>query len=463
MAAVGPIGDARDMAKSPRDQFIAEVERIETTENTDVREALLGFAEAVDPERSRPTVPKPRPDGTVDHTDQLGNSTAAGYLRRLRLAHQRGLDLLGTDTEGVNSFMDDLTTEPERRHYDVVEYNGSITKPSARQYQAAARAFYRFCAEPGAADDRPTVAVEWPADDVILFTDSSDPKFGPDDMLTDAELDALREACLKGRNPRRDRAFIELLAGTGQRIYALVTLRVGDVYLDGTDESSFPHVLLNPEIKGDGDKDAIEHAGRLRPIVSDVGPVREWVHNHPLRDADVRAGHGAPDAFDDCFLFVGDIAHWHTDASEHWDTNGARELLGRLKERTASMPSIETVTHSVAPHNFRHWTYTKSEGLPIDASDRRKMFGWAPGSDTGETVYGHTKTAESAERFAEAWANAFGDGEGVEGVAEQVVGAAAAGDLAPEARKAIVSEILADDELKSELAGEIADVLAAAD
>jgi hypothetical protein len=118
----------------------------------------------------------------------------------------------------------------------------------------------------------------------------------------------------------------------------------------------------------------------------------------------------------------------------------------------------------VNPHNWRHYAYTKSQDLPIDESKRRTVFGWAPGSDTGSTVYGHTENEQAGRDFAEAWAEAFGDAdtEGIaeqivgdadtEGIAEQIVGDAVTGDLSPEARQALVQELVGDDAAKQELA-----------
>jgi len=439
------------MARSPRDKFERERDRIDDLNDDAIREALSEFADALDPEFNHAQVPKPGQNGTVTHNSGT-NSTGKNYLCALRCAHQRGLDILDADAETVNRFMRDLVTDPESRRYDLVDYDGSMTKPSAKTYQSALRAVYRYCTEPGVSDDRPEVAVEWPADEVIMFSERSDPKHDADDMPEQADLDAMREACLSGQNTRRDRAFLEIAAGTGQRVYALVTLRVGDIRLD----ADVPHVMLNPEIDGDGDKGAIENTGRRKPVVTDTGPVRKWIENHPFSDPETREEYDGPEEFEDCYLFIGSLRQRSTNAAGHWSPEAARDMLDRRKADTATMPGIETVEIPVNPHNWRHYAYTKSQDLPMDESTRRKVFGWAPGSDTGQRVYGHKENEKAVREFTEAWGEKFGEAD-AEGVAEQVVGGAAAGDLSPEVRRALVEEILGDDDLKSELAAAVVD------
>lgn len=362
-------------------------------DDPDTADALALFAKALDPERERPRLRKPRKDGSiVDVTPSINTGTS--YLRNLRLTYQRGFDLLGGSAEAYNEFMLDMVDGR------LDDYNGSIERTTAGGYQSAARAFYRFLDEPGQSDDRPDARIEWPAEAINVFSDRAKPRYDTGDMFEESEVDALREGCLKNHNPRRDRALVELLCGTVQRIEAIRTLRIGDVHVDNRDGP--PYILLNPEIDGHGDKGAIQNTGRYKPIVSDIGPVREFIRDHPLDDPDVRADHGCPDDLMDCYLLVGDPDHHRTDASRPWDAAGMRDMLDRLGTRVG-------VDKPVKPHNFRHYAYTKSKDLPIDEDIRRAVFGWRPGSDTGQTTYGHVENRKHGEAFAEAWAEAFGD------------------------------------------------------
>lgn len=445
------------MPNGKRETFLRERDNVQEVDDEAVAAALSEFADALDPDNHYVAVPKPRQNGTIEH-DSRANSTAKGYLQILRNAHERGLDLLEADAETFNHFMQDLVTDPERRRYELLEYDKSITKPSAKQWQTAARSFYRYCTEPGQSDDRPDVNVEWPADDILMFSETPSPKHDSADLPGQADLDALREACVANSlNTRRDRAFIELAAGTGQRVYALITLKIKHVHPNPDD--GVPHILLNPEIAGDGDKGAIKNTGRWKPIVTDPGPVEQWIAHHPLQDPDVREEHGCPEEFEECFLFVGDVKQRTTDASSHWHESSPLDMLNRRKGDTASMPSVETVEIPVNPHNWRHYAYTRSQDLPIDESTRRKVFGWVPGSDTGQTVYGHKENQKAGREFAEAWADAFDDtGESVvDGIAEQVAGTAFGGELSPEARSRLAREVATDDEFLEAVAEEIVD------
>lgn len=443
------------MARTPRDRFEAERERIAAIDDAAVRGALLDFADALDPEVVHVDIPAVK-DGRIEGRKEFANSTARNYLKHLRCVHERGLDVLGSDVETVNDFMQDLVTEPDSRRYDLVGPAGpqgkeTISKVSAGAWQSALRMFYRFCAEPETRDDRPDVAVSWDAVNgshgIRMFTERPEPSVGEDEMPGQAELDAMRESCIAGQNTRRDRAFLEVAAGTGQRVYALVTLEIGDVHLDGTDEHPFPHVYLNKQIRNNGDKGAIDRAGgRLRPLVSDPRPIREWIRKHPLGDPDVRGQYDVSESFADCYLFVGALKHGRTDPTSHWSSDGARSMLKRRKADTARLAGVTTVSGPVNPHVWRSWAYTKSQALPIDESDRRKMFGWAPGSDIGDRIYGQTKLSEAAQRFADAWDDAFGeDPEHVATVAEQVLGEAT-GRLPPDTRKVVIRDLLSDPE-----------------
>lgn len=443
------------MAGDFRDDFEKQIRSASDIEDGGVRAALLEFADALDEECQHDRVPKPKPSGGVEYK-QPANSTAGLYLKSLRVLHERGLELLAADAQTVNDFMADLASDPERRRTELVDYDGSLARSSCQTYQAALRGFYRFCTEPGAADNRPGVEVEWPAEEIVMFRDDSNPKHDEDDMADPEDVDAMREACVKSQNTRRDRAFVELVTGTAQRVYALVTLRIKHVNLD--DDDDVPHILLNPEIRNDGDKGAIENTGRFKPIVTDMRPIQDWIEHHPLQDPETREEWGAPDSFEDCYLFIGDPGQVQSDLSGHWDPGAANSMLKRRKEDTADISTVKTVEIPANPHNWRHFAYTQSQDLPIDESKRRKVFGWAPGSTTGQDIYGHKENEEAGRDFAEAWQEEF-DGVDPDAIGSVAISDLAGSDLSPEARAALVDTITSDDELKEAIASEVAAIL----
>lgn len=460
------------MAQSNREKFLRVIDRItETDEETgeyvnveevDVREALLGFADALDPKDGNDHVPafeNRRRSGDMDPS----HGTARAYLTTVLAAHDRGLDVLDADARTVNRFMADLRHPPADRKRDLVDedYTDSISKSTAKRWVAGFRAFYRWANDPQALEPRPEVVVEWADVDGTGRINMPSVKAGrthvqEESWPAEAELEAMREGCIQGQNTLRDHAFLEVAAGTGQRVYCLVTLKVGDVrgHIDGDCrcDHDFAHVLLNQEIAGDGDKDAIAKAGRMRPVLTDVGPVKRLIEHHQLRDPEVRARVGAPEDFDDAFLFVGDLGHRHTDAASHWHDDGPRDMLERRRDDTADMPGVETVDPDVPvnPHAWRALAYTRSLALPkITQTHRRAMFGWSPGSDVGDTHYQKKEANDLMGEVAAAAAEAGWGEAGVATVAEQVAGPTA--DLTPEARRQLVHELVGDDEARSEL------------
>lgn len=446
------------MARTNRERFARQVELVEQMQDGDVKDAIKSFVPVVDPERPRPKLPKPDGHGGLGEHEQVGNGTAYKYLMALRCSYERGLDLLEADADTVDAFASELPLEPEDRVTGLVDWGGTMTPGSANNYVAALRGFYRFCNEPGKADDRPDTAVSWDGAWKIKLHEEQDTSPEPEELPDVGDLNSLREAVVrKSQNTLRDRAFLEVVAGTGQRVTAVVTLRVGDVYLDGSEQLDHPHVLLNKSIAGDGDKGAIEQAGRLRPIAGgDTGPIRQWIENHPLGDAEVRAEHGAPDDFEDCYLFVGSLSQGRTDATGNWGSDSARDMLARRKADTADLTGVDTVANEtdVRPKTWRAYAYTRSLALDIDESDRRKMFGWAKGSDTGQEQYDATATAEAAERVVDAWTDEYGDAD-AESLRSAVHGEIAGSGLPPEVRE----DLAGDEDFVEAVADAVADVL----
>lgn len=431
-----------------RAEFHAELERVRDIADDDVRLAILAFADALDPDDHHVALPQANANGTVSH-DSTTYATAEIFCKVVRLAHARGLDVLAADADTVNRFMSDLVTEPEQRRYDLVAHDKALSRSSARTWQTALRAFYRFCTEPGTTDDRPDVTVDWPAEDIRRFTrDRAAARHDKEDRPDGDDLDALRTAIVEhSQNTHRDLAFLELAAGTAQRVYALVTLKVTHVHVDpaalGADD--VPHIMLNPAIENNGDKGAIQQTGRYKPIVTDPEPVRRLLETHPLRDPDIRARHGVEADFEDCYLFIGSLNATHTDPSTHWHQAGPTKMLDRRKAATARMSSVDTVEVPVNPHNWRHYVYTKSQDLAIDESIRRKVFGWAPGSDTGQRTYGHKANEDAAKQFAAAWADEFGQEEETVDLATSVLANATAAELPPDTLRDLAQHLATNE------------------
>lgn len=332
------------MARTPRDRLNNEKDTVEELADAeeisiDTRDALLEWADALDDRITR-----------RKYFDQRGNEktlaprSIENYLQALRLCEDRGLDLLECSAEEFNAFID-------RQHDDR-----GLSKVTLMRYQAAAQTFYRYH------DD-----LEVNPDDIHVYTERSEPRHDDRDMFSDEDIDALREAC----DRPRDRAFLEMLIYTGQRLTALRTLRIKDVNVE---KGVF---YLNDEV--DGLKGA-DRRGRKRPMFGARKYVRDWLQYHPNSDD--------PDAP----LFIGDPNHWKTKLDEPWSEPGVRKHLKRIAERAG-------VEKPVNPHNFRHYfvTVMKRE-YSMDTDTLRALLGVTEDSNILHTTYSHVTNDEYVEK-----------------------------------------------------------------
>lgn len=196
------------MATTPRDRLDREKRKIEVLAadpdarmTASDREALLEYADALDDQKVRHKYRDA--DGNVK---TLKPRTIDRYLSNLRICVEAGFDLLDTTADEFNDFMDHF-------HDDVGK-----SKATLATYQAAGESFHRYHDDLGVK----TEAIEY-------FTPDTTPKHDEMDMFTEEEVQALRQACGETKWVHRNRALLELLIFTGQRISALVTLRIGDV------------------------------------------------------------------------------------------------------------------------------------------------------------------------------------------------------------------------------------------
>lgn len=196
----------------------------------------------------------------------------------------------------------------------------------------------------------------------IYIDDQPETSVEKADLLTWEDIDALREGC---RNDR-DRALLEMLLYTGQRITALHTLRITDVFLDAGPNGEF---RLNPNYTENGLKGA---SGR-RPLLGSAGALRHWLNTgHPDPEN--------PDAkvFTQLPQYVED-----PDVTKPLRDSTLRSAIERLQERTG-------VTRPCNPHNFRHTFVTLAyHEYGLDKDYIKKLIGHDDGSTVMETTYRH--------------------------------------------------------------------------
>ena len=348
------------MATTPRDRLANEKDRIRSLSDNgysaEIADALLEFGEALDSEKVRHKYHdkngnvktlKPR---SIDH-----------YLSCMRRCVTNGLDPLDTTAEEFNALMD-------RMHDD-----GDKVKTTVQGYQAAGEAFFRYHDQIGVDPD-----------DINHYGETSDPRHDERDMFTPEEVEALRKACAETDMTNRNRALIELLIFTGQRISALMTLRIGDVEFE---DGNHGYIYLNEDYEKEhgGLKGALNR-GKKRPMFGATKYVRDWIQYHP-------EGGDNPDQ--DAWLFVGNPSHWKTDPNDHWAKVSADHVLRRIGE-------YADVDKPVNPHNFRHYCATVLyRDYDLDRDTIRMLLGHVRGSSALEEVYSHLFEEDYIERAEE--------------------------------------------------------------
>lgn len=331
------------MASTPRDRLERTRASVEAAADEgeisdECAAALLEWADALDGDTVRHKYRDE--DG---QTQTFKPRSIDTYLTSLRICAEDGLDLLETTAAEFNDHMDAL-------HDDVGK-----TKATLSSYQSAARTFYRYHDDLGVDPDT-----------IDVFTPESESAVDETDMFEEHEVQALRSACAETGMPTRNRALLELLIFTGQRIRALVTLRVGDVDLEEG------HLYLNDDYEREhgGLKGALAR-GRKRPMFGAQKYVRDYIEYHRR------------EASDDDWLFIGDPSHWKTDPDDHWAVVSADQTLRRMGEAAG-------VDKPVNAHNFRHYCATVLyRDYDVDRDAIRMLLGHVEGSSTLEETYSH--------------------------------------------------------------------------
>lgn len=332
------------MATTPRDRMNRELRKIEQLaedgeiDETDA-EYLSKLAVAMDDQKVRHEYVNA--DG---EKDILAPRTIERYIQCLRICCEAGLVLTDTTAEEFNDLIAWMHDEEGK------------SKSTLVGYQAGAQALYRNF-DLGVAPE-----------DIEDYTPESSPGLTEADLFDEDDIEGLRDACAETQMPVRNRAFLELLVFTGQRIKALLTIKLEDVDLDG----NRGYIYLNEKYANDygGLKGATDR-GLRRPIFGATKYVRDWIEYHPS------------DRDSDDWIFVPNRSHWKASDDGHWSEPSARRRLRQLKK-------VSDVDKPVKPHNFRHYTATVlHRDYELDRESIRMLLGHAKGSRTLEETYSH--------------------------------------------------------------------------
>jgi len=334
------------MATTPRDRLNREREKIESLPEHGVcsqecADALLELSRAMDPEKVRHKL-----INESGSTQTYKPRSIERYLTSLRLTLEAGHDLLNDSAEEFNTLIDRMHDEDGK------------AQTTLQGYQAAAQAFYRYHDHLGVDPD-----------DIHNYTRRSEPRHDEYDMFEEEDVEALRRACGESKTPTRNRALLELLIFTGQRLGALITLRIGDV------DVQEGYIYLNDDYdkENGGLKNALKR-GRKRPMFGATKYVRDWIEYHPK---------GGKDPDPDAWLFVGNPSHWKTNLDDHWAKPSASQVLKRIGDAAG-------IDKPVNPHNFRHYCATVLyRDYDLDRDTIRMLLGHVEGSSALEQTYSH--------------------------------------------------------------------------
>lgn len=250
-------------------------------------------------------------------------------------------------TADINAHMEELLTG-ENPHIK----DDGFSKNTVSIYQSALRTFYKFH------DD---LDVE-PTD--IVITQPNDTSVDETQLFDADDVRALRNATTNSR----DDCLIELLLNTGQRVRAIQTLRIKDIFLD---EVRF---RLNPEVDG------LKHAEGNRPLLGAEAAVRRCINHHPTGDRD------------DYLITVLHDKHEDSEFGQMLHRSQIRRRLITLGERAG-------IEKPVNPHNFRHFAVTEMyRRYDMDPDTIKWMIGHSEDSRVMETTYRHLTDEDYAQR-----------------------------------------------------------------
>lgn len=321
-------------------------EEIKTADYSEqCKESILLFLDAYNPDTFG--VNPPILSGKDRREQSLSTASRRCYSSALHNAAKE-YDL----TECTAADLNQLANERfSGQHPDVKD--GGLAQNTIHQNQVAWRSYARFHQNHDEGD-----AINLDPDEIMLV-DREDTKVDERDMFEPAEIEVMRDVC----ENKRDRAILDTLIYTGQRINVLRELQVKDVQ---------PHegnsgMLYIPDVEG------MKGAKGKRPLLGAQKAVEDYKQSHPT---------GEPtDAF---------FTHTYS-----WSQRDDIEKGGHLSQRSISqitkrLADRADVEKPANPHQFRHYFVTMAiskHGMSMDTV--RHLIGHAPGSRELEQTYQH--------------------------------------------------------------------------
>lgn len=340
---------------SPRQRLIRErdtlTERADDDFPSELADRLLTLSNALDD--AYPGEKLIKQSGDIE---EYAPGTVYQYIHVLK----RWYDLTDIDYRSVTSNdINQLAAQMDTgRHSEAPD--GGYSRQTVNKFLCAAKAFYDYHGDLGIQRD-----------EIDMFKKTSESAYDARDMFSNEDIQALRDAM---KDVRR-RALLETFIYTGQRLRAILTLRIKDI---DTDEGYF---YLNEEV--DGLKNATRR-GRKRPLLGARKYLREWIEDyHPCSDDS------------EAFVFIGDPSNPQTKLDKPISERSVRRMLAQAKEDAG-------INTEVKPHKFRHY-FVSVMSSDYELDDTIKfLMGHGKGSNVMNTTYKHVKSEDYIAKTEEA-------------------------------------------------------------
>jgi len=279
-------------------------------------------------------------------------SSMKTYLRRLRKGSERSeTPLIELDEDGYHELVFTL-----RHDHDLAD-------STVKSYENAILPFLETMADREWAED-----VERTAVDRQSITEG--------ELLTPKDIQQLTTAA----RHERDVAFIEFLADTGVRLSLALSLRVGDLGLEGE------RATYTPNADALGLKGA---AIQPYPLIDSLSPIRSYL----------RTSHPRPD--DPNVALFHKLQPSTTDREQRWADDGGMRA-NAMTQHLKRLADRADVDKPVRPHAFRHAAITRMVREGYSRSQIEHRVHWTLDSSMWET-YEHVTSAEhNDDIFAEA-------------------------------------------------------------
>jgi integrase/recombinase XerD len=328
-----------DMGQTKQMRYETKRESIQTAEGITTTDSglILEYLDAADPDHLTSSLPsgKTKAPGTLD---QHANS----LLRVAKDLHSEGDSLAECSTRDLNSLMSRYLKGDVDSCKDSGLSNGTVNNR-----QGPLRVFYRF---------HNNLGVE---PDALTMMDIGDTSVDENDMFSKEEVHQMREVAKTSGT--RDICLLDLLIYTGQRISAILNLRLKDV------DAHTGTFTLNEEA---GD---LKGASGKRPLLGAQKSVRDWKRQHPT---------GEPEDY----LITCKISQASRDdvtAGDRISSAGVHRVLNRIGDKAE-------VDKPVNAHNFRHYFVTScKKDYNMDNDTIKHLLGHEPGSTVMEETYSH--------------------------------------------------------------------------